>query len=128
MKFRSLYEAGICLCGSSDSPVQDIDPWLQMLGMVQFYNEDESVSPWEAFCCYTKNAARAILEEDERGTLEKGKAADFFTAGENLFELPPEKIVSFRPSKTWYGGKEYRKMKGTAAELALMLLRPAKKI
>lgn len=49
-----------------------------MLGIVDFYNPEESITPYEAFRCYTINPARAILEEDERGTLEVGKAADFF--------------------------------------------------
>jgi predicted amidohydrolase YtcJ len=38
LRYKTLYEAGVCLCGSSDSPVQDLDPWLQMLGMTDFYN------------------------------------------------------------------------------------------
>lgn len=50
-----------------------MDPYLQMLGMVQFYREEESVTPYQAFRCYTAHAAKAIGEEDEYGTLEKGK-------------------------------------------------------
>jgi len=108
LRFKTLYEAGVCLCGSSDSPVQDLDPWLQMLGMVDFYHPEESVTPFEAFRCYTVHPARAILEGDARGTLEVGKAADFFTADKDLFALPPEDIVSFRPACTYYGGRPYR--------------------
>lgn len=122
MKFGSFFRSGVCVCGSSDSPVQDLDPWLQMLGMVQFYQESESVTPYEAFQCYTANGARAIGEERERGTLEPGKAADFFTAEQDLFRLEPEQVVSFRPEKTWYGGKPYRHKKGTVPELIGMLL------
>ena len=128
MKLRSLLQAGVCVSGSSDSPVQDLDPWLQMLGMTQFYNSSESITPFQAFQCYTLQAARALEEEAERGTLEVGKAADFFTAGCDLFALAPQDIVSFRPSSTWYGGREYQKKKGAVAELAAMMLRPAKKI
>ena len=125
LKFRSLYEAGVCVCGSSDSPVQDMDPYLQMLGMTQFYNDSESITPYEAMCTYTKNAARAIMEEDDYGTLEKGKIADFFTAEESFFELAPEKVVDFRPAETYYKGVRYKKKKGTVAELAgMMLTRP----
>ena len=105
LRFKTLYDAGICLCGSSDSPVQDLDPWLQMLGMAEFYIPEESITPYEAFRCYTINPARAILEEDERGTLEVGKAADFFTADADLFALDPKDIVSFRPVRNYYGGR-----------------------
>ena len=128
MKFKTLCDAGICVCGSSDSPVQDIDPYLQMLGMVQFYNEQESVTPYDAMVTYTRNAARALLEEDDYGTLEPGKKAAFFTADSDFFSPAPEQVVAFRPVQTYYGGKPYRQKKGTVGELIGMLLRPAKKI
>ena len=128
MKLKSLYDAGVCVCGSSDSPVQDMDPFLQMLGMTCFYRPEESLTPYEAMCTYTKNAARALLEEDERGTLEPGKAADFFTAEEDFFRLAPEKTVEFRPVETYYGGKPAKRKKGTVAELAGMLLKKPRKI
>lgn len=128
MKLKSISKAGLCLCGSSDSPVQELDPYLQMLGMVQFYNEAESLSPFEAMCAYTKNAARCMQAEDDYGTLEPGKAADFFTADSDFFTLSTEEIASFRPECTYYGGKTYRKRKGSIFELIGMLLKPAKKI
>ncbi len=128
MRLKSLVDAGVCVCASSDSPVQDIDPWLQMLGMVQFYNEQESISPYEAFCCYTKNAARAMLEQDNYGTLEKGKFASFFTADEDIFALPPEKLVAVRPTETYYKGRKYKKKSGSLTELVAMFLRKPKKI
>ncbi len=122
MKFRSLYDAGICLCGSSDSPVQSLDPYLQMLGMVDFYHPDESVTPYEAFRTYTVNPARAILEGDEYGTLETGKHADFFTADQDFFHLDPSGIRDFRPAATYYGGIRYKEKKGTISELLKMML------
>jgi predicted amidohydrolase YtcJ len=122
MKFRSLYRSGICLCGSSDSPVQSLDPYLQMLGMVDFYHPDESITPYEAFRTYTVNPARAILEEDEYGTLEPGKQADFFTAYQDFFRLDPAGVRDFRPTATYYGGIPYKQKKGTIPELIRMML------
>ncbi len=128
MKLRSLYEAGVCLCGSSDSPVQDIDPYMQMLGMVDFYNEKESITPYEAMCCYTKNPAAAILEAGERGTLEAGKVADFFTADKDFFTLSPMEIREFRPSATYYKGRQYRAKSEIVWSLIRMLLTKPKKV
>ena len=128
MKLKALYDAGVCVCGSSDSPVQDMDPYLQMLGMVQFYNENESLTPYQAFRCYTAHAAESIEESDVRGTLEPGKVADFFTAKQDFFTLSPQEVVDFRPTDTYYGGKKYRNKKGTVPELLMMLLRRPKKI
>ena len=124
LRFRTLIDKGILVCGSSDSPVQELDPWLQMMGMTQFYNEDESVSPWQAFRCYTSNAAKAILESDERGALLPGMLADFFVSEKNIFSLTPEALGSFRPEATYYGGRKAKKWSGTLGELILMLLRP----
>ena len=128
MKFKSYYDAGVLICGSSDSPVQDMDPYLQMLGMVQFYREEESLTPYEALTTYTVNASKAILEDDERGTLEKGKAADFFVSDADFASLSAEEVVSFRPICTYYSGKPYKRRKGTVAELAAMMLTKPKKI
>ncbi len=128
LKFKKLLDAGVCVCGSSDAPVQDMDPYLQMLGETQFYNEAESITPYQALCTYTKNAARAIEEEDEYGSLEEGKTADFFTADKDFFSLSPEQIADFRPLQTYYGGKPCKRYKGTMLELARMMLGKAKLI
>lgn len=127
MRLRSLYDAGVCICGSSDSPVQSMDPYLQMLGMVEFYREEESMTPYEAFRCYTVHAARA-MESDEYGTLEPGKVASFFVARENFFNLKPEELIAFRPEETWYHGEKYQYKKGTIGELVKILLKKRKMI
>ena len=128
MRLKSLVDAGLCVCGSSDSPVQELDPWLQMLGMMQFYNEAESLTAYEAFCCYTKNAARALLEEKNYGTLEVGKFASFFTAEEDIFTLSAEKLAALRPVETYFKAELYKPKTGSMAELAAMLMRKPKKI
>ena len=128
MKFKSIYDAGIVVCGSSDSPVQEMNPFMQMLGMVQFYNEEESITPYQALTCYTVNPAKALLEYEDYGTLEAGKKADFFTAKQNFAKLTAEEIATFKPVKTYYGGKSYNKLKGTVAELAAMMMTRPKKV
>ena len=124
LHMRTLLARGILVCGSSDSPVQALDPWLQMMGMTQFYREEESITPFEAFRCYTANAAKALLEENERGMLLPGLRADFFTADENIFTLAPAALGSFRPVQTYYGGRPARRWRGTLGELTRMLLSP----
>lgn len=128
LRLNKLYQAGVCICGSSDSPVQDMDPYLQMLGMVEYYHEEESLTPYEAFTTYTRNAARAMMEEEDYGTLEVGKIADFFTADKDFFTLNKNEIVAFRPTQTYYGGEPYQQMKGTIGELLKLFLKKPKKI
>ena len=110
MKLRSYFDAGVILCGSSDSPVQDINPFLQMQGMTEFYVAGESVTPYEALRSYTVHAAAAMEESEDYGTLEEGKIASFFTSKEDFFTLPQEKVISFRPENTWYKGRKCRKI------------------
>lgn len=128
LKFGSLYRAGVCVCGSTDSPVQSMDPFLQMVGMVDFYHPAESVSTYEAFRCYTINPARALLEEDDIGTLEVGKIANFFVSDEHLFSLNAEQLNRYRPRATYYGGRKWTQKKGTVCELLRMMLKPAHKV
>lgn len=128
LKFRTFIEKGVLMCGSTDSPVQSLDPWQQMLGMTQFYNESESISPYEAFKCYTVNPAKAILEEHERGQLLPGMRADFFTGDKNIFTLSPEELGSFRPEKTYYLGREAKQHKGTVLAFIKMMLGKSKKV
>jgi len=123
LSFGSLYKAGVCVCGSSDSPVQSIDPYIQMSGMTDFYNGNESVSVFEAFRCCSINAARALGEDEDIGTLEEGKIANFFVADRRLFELSPHELSSFRPRECWYGGKKWKNKKGSMGELIRLLLK-----
>ena len=128
LRFGSLYRAGVCVCGSSDAPVQSMDPWLQMQGMCEFYHEAESVTPYEAFRCYTIHPARALEEEADIGTLEAGKEANFFVADRDLFTLDPHQVADYRPRATYYGGKLYKRRKGSLAELVAMFLRKPHKV
>lgn len=128
LKVKTFIDKGVLICGSTDSPVQSLDPWQQMLGMTQFYNEEESISPYEAFKCYTVNPAKAILEDNERGQLLPGMRADFFTGDRNIFSLSPEEIADFRPNKTYYLGSEVRQHKGAVLSLVKMLLSKSKKV
>lgn len=127
LKLRSLFEAGAIVCGSSDAPVQSLNPFQQMQGMVEFYDPAESVSIYDAFRSYTVNAARA-LEADDAGRLTPGAAADFFTSDADLFALPADALPDFRAAQTFYGGRLCRKKRGTVAELLRLCLRPPHKI
>lgn len=128
LKFKSWYDAGICVCGSSDSPVQAIDQFQQMLGMVQYYIPSESVTMYEAFRCCTINAAKAMNEAHNIGSLEVGKEANFFISDRNLFELKPEELSEFMPLETYYDGELYEEKKGTLGELIKMMFTKAHKI
>ncbi len=65
----------------------------------------QKISVEKALTAYTKNAAYASFDEDIKGTLEKGKLADFVILSENLFEIAPEKIKDVQVLRTYVGGE-----------------------
>lgn len=125
---KKLLDAGVCVCGSTDAPVQSVDPFLQMLGMMDFAVEGQSLSAYEALCTYTKNPARALGEEQDGGTLEVGKYADFFTTQNNLLAATKDNITKTVVRQTYVRGKEARHKTGTTGEFITDMLRKPKKI
>ena len=125
---RELAEAGVCLCGSSDSPVQSIDPYAQMLGMVEYYLPEKSLTPWQALCSYTVNPARMLGEAAATGTLEPGKEASFFVCDQDLTVARPEELANTQARYTVVRGTRLRPHAGTVGELLRLLLRRPRKI
>lgn len=127
LPLKELVEAGVCVCGSSDSPVQSIDPFAQMLGMTQFYLPEQSLTPYQALCTYTVNPARMLGEEADWGTLEVGKRADFMVLARDFLQAKPGEAGTFHAEYVVHGGKRRRPLQGTLGELArLCLRRPGK--
>lgn len=125
---KELAEAGVCICGSSDSPVQSMNPYEQMLGMVEFFLPQQSLTPYQALCTYTREPARMLGEEKDSGTLEVGKKADFCVMKKDFCRAVPGEIGEFCAEYMVKDGKRYEQKKGTVWELVKMLFRRKKKI
>ena len=50
-------------------------------------------------------AARSAFEEDEKGSLEPGKLADFIITREDLFTVPERDIPGLMIRQTYIGGE-----------------------
>jgi predicted amidohydrolase YtcJ len=96
--------------------------------MVDFYVSSQSLSPYEALCCYTKNPARMLGEADDLGTLETGKLANFFSTREDLLKGGTEILSGMRAEQTWIAGRPAKRLRGNPGELIVLLLRRARKI
>lgn len=118
--WRTLIDAGALVAGGSDSPNDYLSPIYGIHALVTRQNHgnqppggwypDERVTRKEALEIYTKNAAYISFEEDTKGTLEKGKYADFIVLSADLYAIPPEEIWEIEVLSTIVGGKEvYRK-------------------
>ncbi len=106
---KTIIGKGGIICGSSDSPVQALDPWLQIHGMVNFPIESERISLYEALRTYTYNGAYATFEENDRGTIKSGKHADFIMLSQNPFDINPANLLDIKVNKTFINGIELKK-------------------
>lgn len=80
------------------------NPWLPE-GESVFNNPDQAITLDEAIRAYTLGGAFALLREDELGSIEVGKYADFIALDRNLFEIPIDDIDSTVVLRTVFAGR-----------------------
>lgn len=113
--WRTMLKAGIPLAGGSDCPVEPADPLWGIYAAVtrkdmegrpdgSFY-PNERITVEEALRVFTEGGAYAAFQEDQKGTLECGKLADFAVLSENLFRVTPEAIKDVKVLMTVVGGE-----------------------
>jgi predicted amidohydrolase YtcJ len=114
---KSFMEAGVVMASASDFPVTiPFDPVIAIqLGVTRANLEDEQeeilwpaerVDLTEMVASFTYNGAYANFLEDETGSLEVGKQADFVVLDHNLFDLPPVEISRTKVLLTMVAGKQ----------------------
>jgi predicted amidohydrolase YtcJ len=109
---KTIVEKGGIICGSSDSPVQLPNPFIQIHGMVNFPIVEERLSIYQALRTYTYNGAYATFEEGDRGTLSVGKQADFIIMKEDPFLVEPAHLAELEVEHTFISGKQVKSMEG----------------
>ena len=109
---RRLIDAGLLVGGGTDGPVVPVDPFLSMWWMVTrgtllgyTLGEDQAISAAEALELYTINNARIMGVEDQRGSIEPGKLADFAVLSQDIVEVDADEIRNTRALLTMVGGK-----------------------
>ncbi len=113
---KSMVDAGAVVTYGSDwDNIPEPDPWFALEGMVtrmypgkpQFgrLNPDERVDVETAIQIFTRNGAMAMEKEDETGSIEPGKSADFIVINQNLLEISPQKIHETKVLQTVLQGK-----------------------
>jgi predicted amidohydrolase YtcJ len=113
--FRSLLDAGANLSFGSDWFVAPLDPIQGIYAAVTRQTLDgghpdgwiaeQKISVAEAVKCYTIHDAYAEFAENEKGSLEIGKWADFVMLSEDIFAIAPAKIREVKVDMTVVGGK-----------------------
>jgi predicted amidohydrolase YtcJ len=103
--FKSLVTEGLAVISGSDCPVEKIDPLLGIWAAVAERDNGEGLTAEQTLKTYTINAAYATEEEDERGTIEVGKLADFTVLNSDILKVPAHEIKKVKVQMTIVGGK-----------------------
>jgi len=111
---RLLRERGLIAAGS-DFPVEDINPLNGFYAAVVRkdhngfpeggFRPEDAISREEAMRAMTIWAAYASFEEESRGSIEKGKRADFVILEKDIMTAPDEELFRVSVMETWIGGE-----------------------
>jgi predicted amidohydrolase YtcJ len=114
---RSMLESGLVIAGGSDAPCTLPDPIAAIYAACNHPNPDESISALDSLRMHTSTCAKLSFDEDKRGTLSKGKLADFVVLDQNPLRIPAEKLNTMKIEALYlkgekYTGEENRKITG----------------
>lgn len=111
---KLLNQNGWIACGS-DFPIEDINPLLGFYAAVsrkdknQYpdngFQKENALTRESALKGMTIWAAKAAFEENEKGSIEPGKFADFVVLDHNIMEINLDKIPETKVLKTISAGK-----------------------
>lgn len=113
--WRALMDAGVTVVGGSDAPVERGDPLIEFYAAVARrdlsgfqgadWRPDQAVDRSDALYMFTLGPAWASFREDELGTIEVGKRADFTVFDIDLMTVPVEQIPQGRALMTVLDGR-----------------------
>lgn len=119
-QWQKLFQSAGRIVTGSDFPFQQINPLIQMyyLTMRQFpidtsvkspdASDTQKLSIIDALKSYTTYAAYSGFEEKIRGTLEKGKRADFVVLSDDMLNLNPAQLINVKILMTVIAGNQYK--------------------
>lgn len=112
--WRKLKDSGAVIINGTDVPVEPVNPIASFYSLVtrktlsgtpeNGYEPAQKLTRMEALKTYTLDAAYGAFEEDIKGSIEKGKLADFTILSADILTEPEEQLLDVRVEKTIVGG------------------------
>ena len=115
---KSYFDYGVNMSSHSDFPAlanSPDDPFGIMEITVTGVYYPEKAKPWwkeelltreQALTALTINCAKQMFLENERGSISKGKYADFLLVNKDVLSCPVTEIHTARPEATYFEGKK----------------------
>ncbi|QOY63496.1 amidohydrolase [Lysobacter sp. H21R4] len=113
--WRELRDSGARLALGSDFPVESVDPRLGLYSATTRadaegipaggWQPEEKLTAFEALRGFTVDAAYASFDEDEIGSLEVGKRADFVVLAQDPLQIDPRHLRELTVLGTYVDGE-----------------------
>ena len=111
--WRSLLDNGVVVANGTDAPVEDVSALASIYASVTRKRQDsgleffpeQSMTRYEALHSYTLGNAYAAFEENDKGSLTKGKLGDIVVLSSNLLTCPADDIPQTDIMMTIVGGE-----------------------
>ncbi len=112
--FRSLKRAKARIAFGSDAPIETPDPWSAIQAAVTRqripadrppFHPEQRLTVHDAVTAYTSGAAYASGDEQWKGVLEPGQAADFICLSDDPFTISTERIHKIKVVRTVINGR-----------------------
>lgn len=113
--WATLLRSGARIAAGSDFPVESENPLLGLYAAVTRQDAEgrpeggwraqERLTREEALRAFTIDAARAAFEEEDKGTLEPGKLADFVVWSHDLLTCEPRELLKAAAIRVVIGGR-----------------------
>jgi len=119
--YKTLFDEGVIVGGGSDhmqkiGSFRSINQYNPFLGMWttltrqprwtdQPLHPEQRITRQQAIRLYTVNNAYLTFQENQKGSLEKGKLADFIVIDRDILTCPVDEVKEIQVDATYLGGK-----------------------
>ncbi|MCZ6502330.1 MAG: amidohydrolase [Gammaproteobacteria bacterium] len=113
--WRKLVDSGAIMMNGTDAPVEPVNPIASFYSLVTRqtlkgepeggFEPEQKLSREEALISYTLAAAYGAFEEDQKGSLEVGKWADFTVLDRDIMKVPDAELLQTAVLMTVVGGE-----------------------